>query len=123
MALTSHPTHPVGGQAVRAKILADTVCQPHGRVERGQVVTVTADEYWLLRAAGKAELAVADIAPEVPEVQAEQLAEDPFVKLEAMTKPEICAFAKEQFGLELKERMPKDELIAAVAMATGKVSA
>lgn len=52
-----------GAEDLLVRILADTMCQPHGAVHAGQIVSVTRGEYHALRAAHKAELAPAEALP------------------------------------------------------------
>lgn len=124
MTLTAHPSHPTGQAVVRARILAATVCDPHGLVDAGQLVLVTVDEFWKLKHAGKAELVleqVADTAP-LPDTTTEAN-EDLFEKLDAMTKAELVAFGQEQYGLDLSERDKKDDLVSAIVMVAGSKAA
>ena len=64
MALTNFMTEQ-GNGLVRVRIIADTICNPHGHVSQGDVVLVDHSEYLALKHSHKAVLAAKD------EVQAE----------------------------------------------------
>lgn len=59
MVLTSFPSEPADG-ALKVRILADTICHPHGAVSKGEIAVVSRAEYYQLRAAHKAALARVD---------------------------------------------------------------
>jgi hypothetical protein len=108
-------------EPVQVKILADTVCQPHGAVQAGQVVTVTFTEYYLLKAAGKAEKV--DPAQHMPAREpspADELSPEEFAdRLDGMTKAELVAMAADKMGLQLDPKSTKDEMTTAILKAVG----
>lgn len=117
MVMTSHPSHDQGEQLVKARILADTVCQPHGDVSAGEVVTVSVNEFFKLKHANKAEIATEQVEAE-PRKEGDDSKlvsiDELRVELGKMSKAELVAGAKENYGIDLSENSKKEELIAAI---------
>ena len=112
MTVTTFPNHPSGAQKVKARILADTVCQPHGIVSAGQVVEVTTDEFQLLRHANKAEL---HVEPQPEDSGTKSMSLDEFkAALDSRTKAALVELAKQEFSLDLSESSTKQQLTDAI---------
>lgn len=120
MVMTTYDNHMGSGQ-LKVRILARTVCQPHGEVDAGDVVSVDFQEWLALRNNGKAVLHVekpAAAAVVVADAGADGLSEEEFqTALNGKTKAQLVALAKSEFGKSLNESAKKEDLIAAIVEA------
>lgn len=120
MTLTSF-TKPTD-EPVEVKILADTVCHPHGAVSKGDVLMVSFGEYYTLKAAGKA--AKVDPDAKVPAHEpspADGMSPEEFAdRLDGMSKADLVEMGNVKLGLALNAKSNKDDLIAAILAAVEK---
>jgi hypothetical protein len=108
---------------VKARILSDTVCHPHGDVAAGDEITVSLREFFVLKGAGKAELVIEDKpATETSGGGAGEVItlDQAKAELSAKTKAQLVEIAKEEFALDLDVDNKKDDLIAAILDAAVK---